>query len=137
MRKTLLYRLFGLGRIPKAMRPILEREGIVLMDKGIGGSVTFRKFRAPGRRYSYRKNWFCGSLVVTGLRFAGFAFRRPVINVPLEGPHLDKLDVSLENNDTVVRVGFESGDFHEDWSGRVECRFRTAKAPLFLEHLQR
>ena len=135
MSKTLLHRLFGFGNLPKAMRPILEREGIVLAEEGIGGSITFRKFRAPGRRYSYRKNWFTGSLVVTELRFAAFAFRRPVINVPIEGPHIGKLAGSLEKDGNVLVVAFESADFHDDWSGAIECRFRTTKARLFLERL--
>jgi hypothetical protein len=136
MGKTLLHRLFGFGRFPMAMRPILEREGIVLADEGIGGTVTFRNFRAPGRRYSYRKNWFTGSLVITEIRFAGFAFGKPVINVPLDGPHLGKLDCELERRGTVLRAAFDSSDFHDDWSGDIEVRFRTPQAPLFLERLR-
>lgn len=136
MSKTLLYRWFGFGRLPKPMMPILEQEGIRLLDEGVGGSITFRNFRAPGKRYGYRKNWFTGSLVVTKLRCAGFAFRRPVINVPLEGPYLDKLDCSLEKEGAVLRVAFDSSDFHEDWSGMIECRFRTPKARHFLERLR-
>ena len=107
----------------------------MLLDEGIGGSITFRNFRAPGKRYSYRKNWFTGSLVVTELRFAGFAFSRPVINVPLEGPHLGKLDCSLEKGHAVLRVAFDSSDFHDDWSGAIECRFRTPMARQFLERI--
>jgi hypothetical protein len=37
MNKTLLYRLFGLGRIPRHLRPLVESEGIVVADEGIGG----------------------------------------------------------------------------------------------------
>ena len=33
MSKTLLHRLFGFGGVPKAMKPILEQEGIVLLAK--------------------------------------------------------------------------------------------------------
>lgn len=133
MSQTLLYRLFGLGRPPKAMKPTLEGEGIVLVDEGIGGSITFRDFRAPGRRYRHRKSWFTGSLVVTEVRFAAYGFSRPLINVPLERSYLAKLDGAVEHDGTVLRVAFESGDFHDDWSGGIECRFRTAKAPLFME----
>ena len=135
MSKTLLYRWFGFGRLPKPMMPILEQEGIALLEEGIGRSITFRNFRAPGKRYSYRKNWFTGSLIVTELRFAGFAFRRPVINVPLEGPYLDKLECSLEKEHAVLRVAFDSSDFHDDWSGMIECRFRTPMARQFLERI--
>ena len=136
MSKTLLHRLFGFGGVPQAMKPILEQEGIVLLDEGIGGSITFRNFRAPGKRYSYRKNWFTGSLVVTKLRFAGFAFSWPVINVPLEGRHIGKLVRSLEKDGAVVRIDYDSSDFHDDWSGTIECRFRTPKAQQFLERLR-
>jgi hypothetical protein len=31
--------------------------------------------------------------------------------------------------------GNEAGDFHEDWSGTIECRFSTPKARLFLDRL--
>lgn len=135
MSQTLLYRLFGFGSLPKAMRPILEQEGIVLVEEGIGGWMIFRNFRAPGRRYSYRRRWFTGSLVVTDRRFAGFAVSKPVINVPLDGPHLAKLETSVEDEGSVLVVSFESSDFHDDWSGTIECRFSTPKAPLFLERI--
>ena len=136
MSKTLLHRWFGFGRLPKAMRPILESEGILLVDEGVGGSVTFRKFRAPGRRHGYRKSWFTGSLVVTEIRFAGWVYSKPVINVPLEGPHLEKLDCELERDGAVLRVAFDAADFHDDWSGDVEVRFRTPQACAFFERLR-
>lgn len=132
---TLLHRLFGLGSIPKAMRPILESEGIALLEEGIGGSVTLRRFRAPGRRHRYKRSWFTGSLVVTGLRFAAFQFSKPLINVPLGDERLKKLDCSVEG-ESLLRVRFESADFQENTSGSVECRFQTPKARLFLERLR-
>ena len=135
MGKTLLHRLFGAGRIPKAMAPILEQEGIVLLDEGIGGSIIFRNFRAPGKRYSYRSNWFTGSLVLTGLRFAGFQYSTPIINVPLEEKWLNELDCSVRG-EKKLSVSFDSSAFHEDWSGMIECRFSTAYARLFLERLE-
>ena len=136
MGKTLLHRLFGAGRIPKAMLPILQQEGIVLLDEGIGGTIIFRNFRAPGRRSAYRRNWFTGSLVLTGLRFAGFQFSKPIINVPLEDRWLNELDCSLRD-ETTLCVGFDSSVFHEDWSGAIEVRFTTEYARLFLERLER
>ena len=71
---------------------ILEQEGIVLLEEGISGSVTFRKFRAPWKRYGYRRNWFVGSVVLTEIRFAAFGFSRPVINVPLEREQIESGD---------------------------------------------
>lgn len=135
MSASLLYRWFGVGRIPRPMRPVLDGEGVVLEDEGVSGTVTFRNFRAPGRRYSSRKSWFLGSLVITEIRFAGFAFRRPVVNVPIEGAHVEKLDVTLEKDGAVLCVGFEYADFNDDGSGRIEVRFRTDKAGEFHNRL--
>jgi hypothetical protein len=135
MGKTLLHRLFGLGRIPKPMSHILEQEGIILLDEGIGGSVTFRNFRAPWRRYGYRRNWFTGSIVLTGKRFAAFQYSKPIINVPLEDKWLEELRCSLKD-ETTLCVQFDAAAFHERWSGSIECRFSTRYAPLFLERLE-
>jgi hypothetical protein len=114
--------------------PALEQEGIVLLDEGIGGSVTFRNFRSPGRRSSWRRNWFTGSLVLTGGRFAAFAFSKPIINVPLGDDRLGQLQCSVEG-ETTLCVEFDAAAFHEDWSGSLECRFSTPQARLFLEQL--
>jgi hypothetical protein len=134
MRKSLLYTLFKLGRLPKKSVAMLESEGIVLLDEGLRASVILRKFRAPGRYHSYKHSLFAGSLVVTGLRFAGFAFSRPLINVPLHDDRLRALDLSV-SRDGLLRVSFDAGAFDLQRSGTVECRFHTAKAELFLDHV--
>ncbi len=136
MKKTLFYRLFGWGQLPKAMRPILESEGIALVDEGIGGSVTLRKFRSPTRRSSYRCSWFTGSLVVTGIRFAAFSISRPLINVPLDEERLGLLDCSIEKG-TKLKVAYDAADFDDNTTGKVELRFRTREARLFLERIKR
>jgi hypothetical protein len=134
MGKSIFYRLFGLGKIPKAMVPILEKEGIVLEDQGLSGSVTFRKFRAPGRIYSYKKSAFVGSLVITRLRFAAFAFSKPLVNLPLEKDKMDLLELSVPNRNRFL-MKFNAGDFHEGWKGTIECRFTTEIADMIMERL--
>ena len=48
MAKSLLYRLFGVGKLSKEVVDNLNREELLLMDEGIGGSMTYRDFHAPG-----------------------------------------------------------------------------------------
>jgi len=134
MGKTLLYRLFGLGKVPKRILPDIEREGIVLLDEGVSGSVTFRNFRAPGRHYSWRRSWFSGSLVLTGRRFSAFAFSKAIIDIPIADDRINELRCSLEDEATLC-VHFDPSAFNEDWSGSLECRFSTPQARLFLEQL--
>lgn len=135
MSKTLFYRFFGLGKVPKSDRAIIEQEGIVLLEEGISGTVRFKNFRAPGKRYSYRVNWFSGSLVITEKHFLGFTTFRIVIGVPLDDPHMKDLYLSMLK-DNVISIRFDASVFHEGWQGEIECRYTTPKAPLFYERLK-
>ena len=133
-RKSLLYTLFKLGRLPRQTLPALESEGIVLLEEGLRASVKFRNFRAPGRFHTYKSSIFAGSLVLTEQRFAGFAFSKPVINVGLHDDRLRALEISVPR-DGVLSVHFDPAVFDIQSSGSVEFRFRTKKASLFLERL--
>lgn len=117
------------------MVPILQSEGIILLDEGLKGSVTLRKFRAPGRYHNYKKSVFAGSIVITELRFAAFSFSRPIINVPMKDDRLNLLDLSVPK-EGVLRAKFNAGAFHQGWKGSVECRFATPSARLFVERLK-
>jgi hypothetical protein len=44
--------------MPKKYAPTLRGEGIVLLDEGIGGSITLKNFKGPGRRHSWKRNRF-------------------------------------------------------------------------------
>ena len=136
MSKTLLHRLFGLGKVPNKYAPTLRGEGILLIDEGIGGSVTYKQFIAPGRRHSWKKSWFTGCLVLTKQTFAAFAGMRPLVYVPLEDKRLSELRCSVEDDVTLL-VTYDASLFNEKSSGIIECQFRTAKAQLFLEQLAR
>jgi hypothetical protein len=134
IRKSLLYTLFRLGRLPKEALPVLESEGIVLLDEGLRGSVTLRNFRAPGRFHTYKNSIFAGSLTLTEQRFAGFAFSKPLINVPLHDDRLLALEMSVPR-DGVLHIRFDPAVFDIQRSGSVECRFHTGNALRYLEHL--
>lgn len=134
MSKTLLYRLFGVGRMPQQWRAVINSEGIVLMDEGIGGSVTYRDFSAPGRRSSWRKVAFSGSIALTKTRLLALQYANPAINVPLDDPRLQQMQFSVEGEDKLL-VAFNANLFHNDWSGTIEYRFRTEQASAFLTRL--
>jgi hypothetical protein len=73
--------------------------------------------------------------VITNLRFAAFTFSKPLVNLPLEKDQLGLLELSVPKRDKFL-VKFNAGDFHESWKGRIECRFSTGFADLFLERLK-
>ena len=135
MSKTLLYRLFKLGAIPKDAKEQIQREGVVLHDEGIGGSVTLKQFRAPGRYHGWRRSWFCGSIVLTRQHFLAFAYSKPIIGLPLNTRQFKELRVSLENEDTLC-VQFDASTFQENASGEVAVRLSTPLAQDFLHRIE-
>jgi hypothetical protein len=114
----------------------IQSEGILVKEEGIGGSITFRKFRAPGKFFSWRRKWFVGSIVLTRKSFRAFWFSRKIINVPWASSEISRLDYFLEGKKTLF-VGFDAAAFHENWSGYIEVRFSTDRANEIIETIER
>jgi hypothetical protein len=136
MAKSLLYRLFGAGKIPEPLMSQLKNEGIILFDEGVKGSVTYRDFRSPSRRTSFRRQWYAASIALTKVRLLALWYSNPIINVPLDDERIRAMRFSLEDGE-ILCVAFDASLFHADWSGTIEYRFRTPLAQQLLGLLQR
>lgn len=134
MRKSIFYSLFGLGKVLRGNRAKLEAETIVLMDEGVPASMTLHGFSGMGRFASCRKSFFAGALVLTKTRFYGNAHLNVILNIPLQDPHIRKIDVSAEAGEC-LDIHFEAPDFIPA-KGQVHLRFKTPQARQFLEALQ-
>lgn len=132
--KTLGYRLFGAGKLPGKYADRLRFEGLQVLDEGVGGSITMRNFRGPGRIHTWKRNWFSGSLVWTGSTFAAFTAFRPLIYLPLSDPRLKQLQCRVDD-DGVLHVHYDAALFNDRWSGRIELRFKTRLAHTWLDRL--
>ena len=137
MGKSLLYRLFGIGKISEPLRSQLQSEGIVLLDEAVKGSVTYRDFSAPGKRDLWRRQWYVGSIALTKVRLLTLRGNNPTVNVPLADDRIRAMCYSVEKGGAVLCIAFDAGLFHDDWSGTIEYRFRTPEAQRFLELLER
>ena len=135
MAETWLYKLFGIGKILKKVLPMIQRDGILIQEEGIGGRAILRNFRAPGKRYSYRSNWFTGSIVLTGKHFLAFQFAKPVIGIPWTDDRLRELDCSLMDNNKFC-VKFDASLFNKNWSGKIEVRFNTSMGKRIMEIIE-
>lgn len=135
VKKTLLHRLFKVGTLPRRLRAALEAEGLVLVDEGLRGSVAFHRFRAPGKRFSRRREWFTGAVALTRARFVAFAYGRRLVDVPLDDPRLGEVEARVDAPSWLV-LGFDAGLFHPERSGRIEVRIRTRFAAEIAERLR-
>ena len=135
MAKSLFYRLFGVGKMPAQLAATLKSEGIILLDEGIKGSVTYLNFRAPGRHADWRRQWFTASIAITETRLLALQYSNTAINVPLTDERLRKMQFSVEEDGTLL-ISFDPALFHTDWSGTLEYRFKTEQAQAFLDKLR-
>jgi hypothetical protein len=133
-----LRRVFlGSGRLPDDLRASLFAEGVVLLEEGLSGSVTYLDYRAPGRYSSWRKVAFTGAIAVTGQRFAVFASRGGKhIDVPLGHPSRSAVTVRADGPDKVL-FSVDPSAFDPQKSGTVEVRLRTPRAPDVVALLNR
>lgn len=136
MKKKWLYRLFRIGGIPAKLRPVLESEGLVVRDEGIGGRMVMEDFKAPGKRFNHRRTGFTGFLAVTQKRVIAHAFGKRILHVPFDHSKFDALQAKLVDPEH-IELSFESSDFQDTWSGRVLLRFNTPKAARFFDALAR
>ena len=136
MAKTLLYRLFKSGRVPTDSMEQIQAEGVVLMEEGIGGSITFRNFRAPGRRHGFKKSWFSGSIVLTHQHLLAFAFSRPVIGVAWNYRKISRLKCVARDRKT-LSISYDASVFNDDWSGDVEVRYSTPTAQIIARNIRK
>ena len=134
MKKTILYRLLGLGSVPKKLLPVLEKEGMIVFDEGMGGRFIAKHVKGPGKRYRYRSEAFSGCLVITKARVVCYTYWKRQINISVEDPKISKLYVDVPEEQR-LSVSFESSTFRKGWKGVIELRFSTEKASAFRDAL--
>jgi len=134
MSKTYLYRFFGIGGMPDTFRSEAEREGIVVFDEGIPGTVTYINFRGGGRYSNWKRQWYSSSIVLTKTRLLALRLRHPIFDVACDDARLKQIEFSLEGDETLL-AAFDASLFNRDWLGRIEYRFRTPFAAKFLDAL--
>lgn len=133
--KSILYKLFGAGKIREPLLSELKSENIIASDEGIKTTITYKNFRAPGRYSNWKRRWIAGAIILTGKRLILQQYSRPVINLELTDERFKKIKISLETADTLL-FEFEPHLFLENSSGQIEWRSRTPYAKIIYDRLQ-
>lgn len=134
MRKHLLYKLFGIGKFPPKLLPDLELEIIKFFDEGISGVMSAKNLNGSIKRYSNKKQWFLGSIVITKSRLIFYTFSKRQINIATNDPMFSKIVIGNPKDDSLV-LSFDYGLFNNEWSGEMEFRIKTEKASEMFQYL--
>lgn len=133
--KTILYKLFGIGKIHEPVLSALRSEEIIASDEGIKSTITYKNFRAPGRYSNWKRRWMTGAIALTKKRLILQQYSQPVINILLKDERFKKIKVSLETENTLL-FEFAPDLFLEFSSGQIEWRCRTQEAKIIYDWLQ-
>lgn len=118
---------FGSGRLPKMVRDQIEGEDVLLLAEGLTGTITFRRYKAPGKRSRLKKVGVAGAVCVTDKRLLVWGARGKLVDVPRDDERFGAIEVSAEQPDRVL-FAWEASLFHDDRSGRVEVRLHPVAA---------
>ncbi len=89
----------------------LQSEGIVLINEKLRGTITYRDFHAPGKRFLYNKSAFTSTVVVTKMRLSATSYTNTAINVPFTDERIRKMQFSVEDGQKLL-VAFDASLFH-------------------------
>lgn len=134
MNKGFLFRLLRFGTVPKQLLPVLQQEGIVVLDEGMNGWFIAKHVSGPRKRYRRRSEGFTGCLAVTKERVVCYTYWKRQINISVKDPKIPKLYVDVPR-EKKLSISFESSSFREGWEGVIELSFHTEKALLFHDAL--
>ncbi len=132
MSKTLLYRLFRIGRLPRVERDRLASEGPACIVEGIPLTIGWRNFRQGGRHIARHRQSFTGAVALTEKRLRVYSFSKPVLDVALEDPAAAYLSVSCPNRGT-LSLDLEAEHFHPGTSGRITYWLLTPQAEALAD----
>ncbi len=135
MTKSLLFKLFGIGKLSKEQKRLIENENCILYDEGIKCSVTYHNFKAPGKHFKRKTEWCVTSIVLTEKRLTAQRGKKNfLINIQLNDKRLKELKFSVDQKKRLV-VSFDVGLFHDNWSGIIDYKFKTEFAINFVHQI--
>jgi hypothetical protein len=132
--KSILYRWFGLRKVPAETRTRLMNEGIIFDEEGTSCALSYRKFRGP-RKYSGRgwESGAVGTLVITQRTFYVQFPYMILCDQPIERA-VHHLELELKGSSKLV-MKFGVEELFERATGQLTCHWRTENAASILSHI--
>ena len=132
--------LLGTGALSEELKTALAAEGLVVLEEGLSGSVRYRRFRAPGKRFHGKVTAERLGLGISERRVVVYcrSGRVRLIDTEFGDPRMAMLEALLEANDKVdLRIDYDHPSAPPEIAGQVTVRARTARAPEIVAELER
>lgn len=125
--------LLGSATMPASLRSSLEAEGITFLAEGLTGSITYRNYKAPGKRYGVAKQGTAGAVAISSKRLVVWVSRGGYIDIPLS--MVGSAVRASSDKPNQVSFRYEAGQFRPETSGKVEIRLSTPQSAQIMNLL--
>ena len=108
------------------------------MEEGLPGSIRYRRFKSPGRRFHGKVTPERFGLGISEQRLAIYcrSGRAKLIDSAFSDPRWSAVEVTLQNNDRVsITIDYDRVDV-PNVSGEITISMRTPNAAIVVELLQ-
>lgn len=130
-----VFQMLGIARLPTDADTLIPPDERLLVCEHLVCSITFRQFRAPGRACHWKRQWFAGSIAISHEHIIAFHGRRRLINTAFNDPRFS--GISWTADECYLHVAHDAALYHDDWSGKLEYRFRTPEAHPILSIIRK
>lgn len=121
MAKTLLYRFFGVGKLPKQLAPVISKQKILHKDEGVNVFVHYHEFQSAGKKFNNKIVRAVGSICLTDKGIFAGIFGNVAIQLTWRDPRLKAISFSVKKNKFCMN--FNADAFDPGASGKVEYQF--------------
>ena len=123
--------LLGNGTLRPEMKAALEAEGAVLIEEGLGGSVRYRRFRAPGKRFHGKVTGERMGLGISRRRLVVYcrSGRGKLIDTEFASPRWEMIGVSAKDGERVIfHIDYSKQDEDPRVAGEIAIHVKTPEA---------
>ncbi|MFA5995556.1 MAG: hypothetical protein WCW27_01190 [Patescibacteria group bacterium] len=134
MPKSLLYKFFGLGKMPEKIKQTLINDQLIYLEEGVSFSIKYTDYQAPGRRFYHKKSWWVAALGFSNNFFVVSTQRKILINMAIKDKKFSQL--KFYQDQATLLIKFNSAVFNNTTSGEIELRFRVENINPFLKFIK-
>jgi hypothetical protein len=124
------------NKLPEAKMAEFESEGLLAVGEYVKAKLTYLNYKAPGKRFGYKKVWFRAHVALTKVRFFAIVYGKLSIDIPFADERSRAMRFTVENGQFLL-VSFDAGLFHPEWSGTLEYRFAVPEPQQFVDLIQK
>jgi hypothetical protein len=132
--------LLGSGTLKPELRAALESEGLVLIEEDLPGSLRYRHYRAPGKRFHGKVVAQRIGLGISEKRLVAYgrSGKGKLIDTEFSNPRTKIVEPSLHDDETVdILVDYDQAEDLPKISGQVTIRAGTPNAAAIVDELRK